>query len=344
MKMPVSVQRRPGDQRSGRRLGPFLLFAVIAFGTAQAQYLPDNASFWWMKTDDDVLHYVLELGKGQDADKTFIVLHGGYGAEHSYLITPLLELSKDYRFVLYDQRGSLRTEAPADSIRFPRLVDDLDALRSELGLEKVQLIGHSNGAMLALDYLATYPDRVGRLILLAPPLSFVHDEIFGGEALDEAIARYRSLHAERVEQIEQSIKRKLNALGLADSQELSGREHSIRSKVEAAAWNTTSTGNWPRMQNAFFSPRVFEALQENHSAEAWRERSFRKSRAFVATGVPIRVILGQQDFSDPEGYVWRYLVEQAKDSQLTLLEQAGHMPWFDQAAAFSRRLERYLED
>ena len=46
-----------------------------------------------------------EFGTGKD---TVLVLHGGFGAEHSYMLTALRPLEKQYHFVLYDQRGSLR--------------------------------------------------------------------------------------------------------------------------------------------------------------------------------------------------------------------------------------------
>lgn len=321
-----------------------IMVAAALLNLAQAQYLPDSAEYWWMQTEDGVHHYVLNLGDSDKSEKTFVVLHGGYGAEHSYLIKPLLPLSRDYRFVLYDQRGSLRTEAPVESMVFSRMVEDLEALRQELDLDEVGLIGHSNGAMLALDYLATHPERVSRLILLGPPLSFVHGDVFSGESLDEAIARFRSRHAELTGQVERAIDDKLRELELYEKSDLSGRERTIRSKVEAAAWNTVDVVNWPTMQNAFFNPGVFEALQKNVSQEAWRERSLRKSKAFVNSDRPIRIILGNSDFSDPNGHVWTVLVEEARNGRLAIIDQAGHMPWFDQAEAFTSQLRSFLED
>lgn len=45
------------------------------------------------------------------------------------------------------------------------LVEDIEALRHTLGVPKLALIGHSFGAVLALEYAATYPDHVSHLIV-----------------------------------------------------------------------------------------------------------------------------------------------------------------------------------
>src|SRR5205085_12696322 len=75
-----------------------------------------------------------------------------------------------YRFVLYDQRGSLRSPAPDSSITLAAMVADLDQLRHDLGLQRVTLLGHSMGNTLAYAYLAAHPDRVRGLVLMDPLL------------------------------------------------------------------------------------------------------------------------------------------------------------------------------
>ena len=65
---------------------------------------------WYMNTqgDDGTLrHYIAEYGRDASPAKTVIVLHGGWGADHSYLIPVIQPLAREFRFVLYDQRGSL---------------------------------------------------------------------------------------------------------------------------------------------------------------------------------------------------------------------------------------------
>ena len=109
---------------------------------------------WYMNTTDadgaKLTHYIAEYGVESKPGNTVIVLHGGWGAEHSYLVPAIKPLADEYRFVLYDQRGSLRSPAvPPAKITYDALVEDLDQLRQRLGLEKVTLKAHSMGNMLA---------------------------------------------------------------------------------------------------------------------------------------------------------------------------------------------------
>src|SRR5690606_14264497 len=145
-----------------------ILFAVaIVPASASAQQLVDREE-WYLWTDDGARLYVTEFGRAAAAGDTVIVLHGGWGAEHSYLLSALAPLGDRYRFVLYDQRGSLRSPAPDSTIAYERMVADLDALREEIGLGRVTLLGHSMGTVLASFYLAEHPDRVHGLVFTGP--------------------------------------------------------------------------------------------------------------------------------------------------------------------------------
>ena len=79
-------------------------------------------------------------------------------------------LSAHRSLVPLDLRGTGDSAVPADltSYRCDRQVDDVEALRVHLGLDRVDLLGHSAGAALALLYAARFPDRIGRLALIAP--------------------------------------------------------------------------------------------------------------------------------------------------------------------------------
>lgn len=124
---------------------------------------------WYMKTADDVVHYVAEYGVERVPGNVVVVLHGGWGAEHSYLLPVVRPLAHEYRFVLYDQRGSLRSPVrPPAQVSYGALIEDLEQLRQRLGLEKITLLAHSMGNHLAYGYLRAYPERVAGLILVGP--------------------------------------------------------------------------------------------------------------------------------------------------------------------------------
>ena len=85
---------------------------------------------WYMRTQNadgsQLAHYIVEYGVEAKSGNTVIVLHGGWGAEHSYLIPAIRPIADTHRFVLYDQRGSLRTPvSPPAKISYSALVEDL---------------------------------------------------------------------------------------------------------------------------------------------------------------------------------------------------------------------------
>ena len=98
-----------------------------------------------------------------------VFLHGGPG-QGSYhfaaLAGPYLERS--LRLVYFDQRGSGRSERPwTRDYDMSTLVEDIEGLRRELGVDQLALIGHSFGGTLALEYAAKYPERVSALVFVA---------------------------------------------------------------------------------------------------------------------------------------------------------------------------------
>lgn len=72
-----------------------------------------------------------------------------------------------------DTRGTGQSADPSDplSYRCDRLVGDVETLRAHLGLERMDLLGHSAAGDLAILYAAAYPERVAHLILLTPGLA-----------------------------------------------------------------------------------------------------------------------------------------------------------------------------
>jgi proline iminopeptidase len=88
----------------------------------------------------------------EDAPR-LLVLHGGPGASHDYLLPQMLELASDYRLIFYDQRGRGRSKDDDRSpITWKTHVADLAALVRELSLEPLTLVGYSWGGLLALLY------------------------------------------------------------------------------------------------------------------------------------------------------------------------------------------------
>lgn len=117
-----------------------------------------------------------EVGSGP----RLVCLPGGPGRASAYL-EDLGGLSQDRTLVLLDSRATGHSEVPADpgTLRADRLATDVDALREHLGQERIDLLGHSAGCIVAQAYAAAHPDRLGRLVLVTPS-----DHLQGGERPD----------------------------------------------------------------------------------------------------------------------------------------------------------------
>jgi len=82
-----------------------------------------------------------------------VVLHGGPGASHDYLLPQMAALADDYRLLFYDQRGGGRSRSDDRApVTWRTHVEDLAALVQELGLAPLTLVGYSWGGLLSLLY------------------------------------------------------------------------------------------------------------------------------------------------------------------------------------------------
>ena len=113
-----------------------------------------------------VQHFIEKMGEGEP----LLVLHGGPGLFHDYLVPHFESLAADYQIIFYDQRGCGRTDFPKDTstINIENYIEDLEAIRKHLKLEKLNLVGHSWGALLAMNYAKKYPKNLNRLVLISP--------------------------------------------------------------------------------------------------------------------------------------------------------------------------------
>ena len=137
-----------------------------------------------------------------DGPKTpLLLLHGGPGAAHNYLL-PLRALADERPVILYDQLGCGLSDAPPQDAFYhiPRFVQEVDAVRKALGLDRVILYGHSWGSMLAIEYLVTGHGAGVEKLILAGAMASIPQMVAGmrrliGELPDGAGDRLAALEA-----------------------------------------------------------------------------------------------------------------------------------------------------
>ena len=112
------------------------------------------------------LHRVYYEQCGKPDGKPVVFLHGGPGAGCNAKSRRFFDPAH-YRIVLFDQRGCGRSTPHAeltDNTTW-HLVQDIELLRSHLGIERWQVFGGSWGSTLALAYAQSHPERVTELVL-----------------------------------------------------------------------------------------------------------------------------------------------------------------------------------
>lgn len=127
--------------------------------------------------DVDGMGLVPDGGRMVERPVLFL-LHGGPGGDHSSFKTSHAALRDVAQLVFVDHRGNGRS-AKGDPATYTldNNIDDLDALREHLGLERICVLGSSYGGMVAQGYAIRYPERVSNLVLVctAPSYRFLED-------------------------------------------------------------------------------------------------------------------------------------------------------------------------
>jgi proline iminopeptidase len=159
---------RPGMVRAGKNLRSSI--------TPPAQ--STDPDYWQVESDIRLYHFA--QGQGRNV----LIVHGGPGMPFREPLRGLEPLSGKYRFNYYDQRGCGKSTRPFDRFDSKNMyqnmttldqtlglgaqIADIERIRQILGEDKLILIGHSWGGLLASLYAAEFPEHVESLILISP--------------------------------------------------------------------------------------------------------------------------------------------------------------------------------
>jgi proline iminopeptidase len=120
------------------------------------------------------------FGAGEDV----LLVHGGPGFPFAGRPRGALRLAERYRVHAYDQRGCGRSTRPLaaaprgsfytaltsveQALGFAEQIADIERVRRRLGRDRIVLVGHSFGGLIAALYAAEFPSHVRALVLVAP--------------------------------------------------------------------------------------------------------------------------------------------------------------------------------
>jgi len=284
-----------------------------------------------------VILYVKTVGRGPP----LVVVHGGPGASHDYLLPSLYRLATSYRLVFIDERGSGRSPRLEDPKQYTveKMADDVEAVRMALQLGKIALLGHSYGGVVVQAYAFKYQANLSHLIL-ASTFSSTRE-------LNEALGRMKqAMPADRRARLEA-----LEKAGLFGKGEIweHGRYTDEYAKL---AWGV---GYFPALYGARPEPN-YDPVEGNtkNSWELYREM-WGSHGEFVVDGnlkevewvdrlaeikVPTLILVGDHDQSDPA--MSREMNAKIAGSKLVVLPDSGHMTFVDQPELFIRAIRDFV--
>ncbi|MFE8936094.1 alpha/beta fold hydrolase [Streptomyces sp. NPDC007872] len=263
----------------------------------------------------------------QGEGEPLVCLAGGPMRDAAYL-GDLGGLAAHRTLVLLDARGTGASAVPADpgTYRCDRQVGDVEALRAHLGLERIDLLGHSAGGNLATLYAAAHPERIRSLVLVTSA-----GRALGVTTTDEEWDAAAEVFADRPWYPE--ARAALDAIG--PDTPLS-RVCEITAPFAYGRWDEAAR------EHAAAADRQtrWEAAGAYHGEGAYDPAATR--RALTALTAPVLVLAGERD-AGPTPAKAAEATALFPSAELVVQAGAGHHPWVDDPDAFVRAVTAFLD-
>jgi proline iminopeptidase len=294
-----------------------LLFFLFLFSfTAGAQ-----ESGFAYGTDQAPIYY-RTFGSG----KPLLIINGGPGMNSNGFEGLAAELSKKYKTIIYDQRGtgkSVLKTTDSTSITMDLMIADIECLRKKLKIKKWAVLGHSFGGMLASYYMTKHPEAIDRVILSAS----------GG--IDMGLLDYAG----------SSINSKLTKAQLDSVSYWTDRI------------NNGDTTHYARLQRGKFlapayvfdekaMPVIAERLTQSNGTVnglIWQDLSkigYNCAEKLKLFTKPVLIIQGKQDIIKEETAERAHQV--LKNSRVVLMEHCIHYGWIDNREVYFKEVYAFL--
>lgn len=254
-----------------------------------------------------------------------LVLHGGPGADHEYLLPQFLDLADEYELIFYDQRGGGRSKSDDRTpVTWQLLVRDLALLIDELALSPASVVGYSWGGMLAL--LHALEARQGRIIPQPARLALVDPApLTSGyrEQFDTEFARRQQAPELR------RLRDELARSGLRDSDPAGYRQRAFELSVAPYfAEPSRAAELTPFRVTGRVQQSVWESLGD-----------FNVIRDLGTLRCPSLVVHGRED---PIPLASSQAAAEALRAELVPLDACGHVPYVEARSELFAALRSFL--
>jgi proline iminopeptidase len=260
---------------------------------------------------------------GGGSGTPLIILNGGPGFDHTYLhiSTAWDALAKNRRLIFYDQRGNGRSSPlkPGQSCTLADQIADLEALRTHLGLEKWDVLGHSWGGYLSMAYSARHPERIAHLVIVDSAAPKFSDTIF----------LFAQIFPETTE--------RRNGYIFADTMgDKAASDASIAEYLTMLFYSAERRDQFiPKMQPGAYTKLVFETLMADIAR-------FDLNPELAKFKFPTLVVTGRYDINVAP--LVAYKIHNAiPGSKFVVFERSGHIPFYEQPDEFVAAVETFLK-
>jgi proline iminopeptidase len=283
-----------------------------------------------------VLIYYEAFGTGDP----LLIVHGGPGASHDYFLPYLLPLARTNRLVFIDERGSGRSQKIENTSDYTveNMVEDVEAVRKELKLGKISLLGHSYGGVLAQAYALKYQENLSHLILC----STFHSTSKMNEVFKNILGKMSPELRTRIEKME-----KEGLFGHGKDFE----KNRYTAEYMTAAWGE---GYFPYLYQNHPDANYDPVANGNTAWDLYREM-WGSNGEFIIDGnlksveytdrlstikVPTLITAGDNDECDPS--LSKEMNGKIAGSKLVIFPKSGHMTFVDQPSLFISTIDEFL--
>jgi proline iminopeptidase len=266
---------------------------------------------------------------GPEGAPRLVVLHGGPGAHHDYLLPQMLRLAESHELLFYDQRGGGRSRSDGRApITWRTQVEDLGRVAREFDADPLSLVGYSWGGLLALLYAIEAADGAAdgpapsRLVLIDPaPVTREYRQRFEAE-----LERRQGSGEVR------AMREELAASGLRERDPEAYRQRAF--EVSVAGYFAD-----PRRARDLTPFRVMGRVQQS----VWESLGeFDLVPRLGAVRAPALILHGRQD---PIPLASSQAAARAMpDARLVVLEDCGHVPYVEQPEVLFEAIQEFLAE
>ncbi|MGL5942102.1 MAG: alpha/beta fold hydrolase [Waterburya sp.] len=272
------------------------------------------------KTPTITEHFVTVYGRqlryfaaGNTKRPTIIILHGLISEALDWL--PNIQvLSQQFHVIALDLPGCGQSDKPSINYRIGTFVDYLNGFVQTLDCDRFSLIGHSLGAIIAINFALTYPNKVDKLVNVSGGFGYALPDS------DPQMLGFTPGSLKLLNPSTQADVRKLLALALYD-QEIAQAEETVNYVFTVAS------------NSSHVNERIVELLKQGENTLDGK---------LSALNHPTLILWGREDKLTPVNLGDRFQAE-LPNSQLIVFDECAHNPYVEQFEKFNTEVLHFLD-